>query len=127
ALARKRGVSLRTEQADLFTWHWPTDAYDVVISIFAHFPPQERARMHRAMLTALRPGGLLILEAFTPKQLDYKTGGPQSAALLYTTAMLRQDFAGAEIIEIAELDTALDEGPYHAGRAAVIRLLLRRA
>jgi cyclopropane fatty-acyl-phospholipid synthase-like methyltransferase len=126
ALAAERGVAIRTELADLTSWQWPQAGYDLVAAIFIHFPPEHRARMHRAMLEALKPGGVLIMEAFTPEQLKYRTGGPPVAEMLYTAPMLRTDFAGAEIVSLEETLTDLAEGPYHRGRAAVVRLILRR-
>lgn len=125
-LAADRGATLRTEQADLTTWPWPESAFDVVAAIYVHFPPEVRARMHRAMFNALRPGGVLILEAFTPEQLKYKSGGPPVAEMLYTAALLRIDFAGAEFLVLDECVTDLAEGKYHRGPAAVVRLVLRR-
>lgn len=125
-LAADRGVSLRTEQADLTTWSWPESVFDVVATIYVHFPPEVRARMHRAMFNALKPGGVLILEAFTPEQLKYKSGGPPVAEMLYTADLLRIDFAGAEILVLEERVTDLAEGKYHHGPAAVVRLVLRR-
>lgn len=126
-LAAERQVVLHTKVANLFGWAWPEASFDVVVSIFAHFPPGERARMHASMLRALKPGGLLILEAFTPQQLQYQSGGPRSLEMLYTADMLRSDFASAVIHELAETITDLDEGPYHRGRAAVVQLLACRA
>lgn len=70
---------------------------------------------------------MLILEAFTPKQLEYKTGGPQDPAMLYTAEMLRSDFAGEEILLLEETLPELNEGPYHRGTAAVVRLVLRKS
>jgi cyclopropane fatty-acyl-phospholipid synthase-like methyltransferase len=125
-LAADRGVSIRTEQVDLTTWQWPEQEFDVVVAIYAHFPPGVRARMHRAMFEALKPGGVLILEAFTPDQLKYKSGGPPVAEMLYTADMLKIDFAGGEILQIQESITELAEGRYHRGPAAVVRLVLRR-
>lgn len=125
-LAKIRGVSIRTEQVDLTTWQWPAGAFDVVVAIFIHFRPEVRARMHAAMVAALKPGGVLILEAFTPKQLEYKTGGPQDPTMLYTAEMLRSDFIEEEILLLEETPSELSEGPYHRGTAAVVRLVLRK-
>lgn len=122
-LAAERGVAIHTETADLFEWDWPQRAFDAVVSIYVHFPPEQRARMHRAMLAALKPGGVLLLEAFRPEQLEYASGGPRALDMLYTANMLREDLAGSEIIELDELLTELDEGPYHAGAAAILRLV----
>jgi hypothetical protein len=125
-LAADRNVTIRTEKADLITWRWPERKYDVVAAIYVHFPSEVRARLHRYMFEALKPGGVLILEAFTPAQLDYKSGGPPVAEMLYTADMLRIDFAGGEILLIEELVTELAEGKYHRGPGAVVRLVLRR-
>lgn len=126
-LAAQRGVSIRTEQADLTTWKWPENEFDVVAAIYIHFPPTVRLRMHAAMYGALKPGGILILEAFTPKQLEYKTGGPQDPAMLYTMEMLRKDFVAGERLLLEETITGLNEGPYHRGQAAAVRLVLRKS
>ena len=125
-LAADRGVAIRTEKVDLTTWKWPEQKFDVVAAIFIHFPPEVRARMHRRMFEALKPGGVLILEAFTPEQLTYKSGGPPVAEMLYTADMLRIDFAGGEILFIEEAIAELTEGNYHRGAGAVVRLVLRR-
>lgn len=126
ALARSRGVSIRTECADLGQWSWPEGDQDVVVSIFVHFAPQLRPRMHRAMLQALKPGGLLIMEAFHVDQLCYRSGGPPVGEMLYTAEMLREDFAGGNILELTQTAAELDEGRYHHGTAAVLRLILQR-
>jgi len=125
-LAADRGVAIHTEKADLTAWQWPEQQFDVVAAVFIHFPPEVRARMHRRMFEALKPGGVLILEAFTPAQLHYKSGGPPVLEMLYTADMLRIDFAGSEILLIEELVTELAEGKFHHGPAAVVRLVLRR-
>jgi len=125
-LAADRGVAIRTEKADLTAWQWPEQQFDVVAAVFIHFPPEVRARMHRRMFEALKPDGVLILEAFTPAQLHYKSGGPPVLEMLYTADMLRIDFAGGEILLIEELVTELAEGKHHHGSAAVVRLVFRR-
>jgi 2-polyprenyl-3-methyl-5-hydroxy-6-metoxy-1,4-benzoquinol methylase len=125
-LASERGVLLRTEQADLTAWNWPTGEFDVVAAVFVHFPPAVRANMHAAMYEALKPGGILILEAFTPMQLELKTGGPQAAEMLYTAQMLRGDLPHGRMLVLEEMLTELAEGLYHRGRAAVVRMVLHR-
>ena len=124
-LAKGRGVSLRTELVDLTMWKWPEQEFDLVVAIFIHFMPEFRALMHASMLRALKPGGILIIEAFTPKQLEYKTGGPPVKEMLYTAEMLREDFKSGEILHLEEALTDLSEGPYHRGRAAVVRLVAK--
>jgi len=125
-LAASRGVSLETHCVDLAEWDWPEAAFDHVVAIYAHFPPDVRQQIHRAMLQSLRPGGVLLMEAFSPEQMDYQSGGPRDPAMLYSAVMLREDFVDGDIEEIAETLTSLDEGPYHQGPAAVTRAIVRR-
>jgi cyclopropane fatty-acyl-phospholipid synthase-like methyltransferase len=125
-LAKSRCVSIRTEIADLTTWKWPENEFDVVVAIFIHFPPETRERMHEKMLRALKPGGVLIMEAFTPEQLEYKTGGPPAREMLYTAEMLRDEFSSGEILLLQQLLTDLHEGSYHRGTASVVRLVVKR-
>ncbi len=124
-LAKHCGISICTEWADLTAWKWPEKKFDLVVAIFIHFPPEHRARMHKKMLGALKPGGVLIMEAFTPAQLQFKTGGPAVPEMLYTAEMLRKDFLEAEILQLEEALTELEEGAGHRGRASVVTLVLK--
>ena len=127
ALAKARGVAIRAELADLFTWTWPAEAYDVVVAIFLQFsPPAERKRMFEGMKKALKPGGLLLLEGYGPKQLDYGTGGPKLLDWLYTRTLLEDAFGDFSSIEIDEYETELDEGARHRGMSALIDLVGRK-
>jgi len=125
-LAAEAGVALQTVCADLAEWPWPVAEYDFVISIFVHFPPEQRRQIHRASLSALKPGGTMILEGFTPEQLGHASGGPPIAAMLFTEAQLREDFADTDIELLESLETHLAEGQYHQGTAAVVRLIAVR-
>ncbi|MDJ0567427.1 MAG: class I SAM-dependent methyltransferase [Pleurocapsa sp. MO_192.B19] len=130
ALATQRKVKIQTQCADLTSWNWPKATYDLVVAIYVHFAPEVRQRMHRSMLEALKPGGLIILEAFNLEQLQYQikydSGGPKIPAMLYRPEMLQQDFAGGKILELTETITDLHEGQYHHGKASVIRLVLQQ-
>jgi SAM-dependent methyltransferase len=126
ALAERLGVTVETRCVDLAEWDWPEGVFDHVVAIFAHFPPNVRQSIHRAMLRSLRPGGLLLLEAFSPEQIDFQSGGPRDPDMLYSAVMLREDFVDGDIEEIADTVASLDEGPFHQGPAAVIRALVRR-
>lgn len=127
ALAHERGVAMETVCTDLRDWAWPQAAFDRVVSIFLHFPPDYRAEMHRRMLAALKPGGLLLMQAYTPKQLDFATGGPKAVEMLYSADMLRGDFAEAEIVSLKEAVRHMREGNGHDGDSAVVELVARRA
>jgi SAM-dependent methyltransferase len=127
ALAKARGVTIKTEQADLDTWQWPVAAFDVVAAIFFQFcEPPLRARVFANIKAALKPGGLLLMEGYTPKQLEYKTGGPSQVENLYTRALLEQSFADFTSLEIEEYDADIREGAGHGGMSALIDLVGRK-
>jgi cyclopropane fatty-acyl-phospholipid synthase-like methyltransferase len=124
ALAKARGVALRTEEVDLVNWSWPTEVFDVVAAIFIQFVgPQERKPIFAGIRQALKPGGLLLLQGYRPEQLEYKTGGPSQIENLYTRALLTEAFAGFADLEISEHDSMTQEGAGHAGMAALIDLV----
>jgi cyclopropane fatty-acyl-phospholipid synthase-like methyltransferase len=127
ALAKQRGVTLRLEQTDMLTWRWPVAAFDVIAAIFVQFPPpQERPRFFANIKAALRPGGLLLMQGYGLKQLEYKTGGPSDAARLYTRELLQEAFGAFSSLEITEYDSALQEGEHHVGMSALVDLVGRK-
>lgn len=123
--AREAGLNMTIEAADLSSWQWPVGEFAAVAAIFLHLPPELRQKVHPAMLRALNPGGILIIEAFTPEQIKFHTGGPKDVNLLYTAAMLRQDFSGAEVLELEEVEKHMDEGVKHSGMSAVVHGVFR--
>ena len=127
ALAAERGVALRTEQADLAAWTWPTAAFDGVVAIFIQFAaPEVRTRMFAGMAQALKPGGWLLIQGYRPEQLRYGTGGPKDVENLYTRALLEAAFPGFSSLEIAEYDAEIHEGAGHNGMSALIDLVGRK-
>ena len=128
ALARERGVSnISFEQADVHAWAYPEAAFDVVAEIFTQFStPAERLQKWAGMRKALKPGGLLIVEGYTPKQLEYGTGGPKQRENLYTRAMLEEAFRGFHDMKIVEEELEMHEGQHHSGMSAVIGLTARK-
>ncbi len=126
-LARRRHVAVDVVQADIFDWDWPTEAFDAVVGIFIQFAgPAERPRQMAGMKQAVKPGGLLLLQGYTPKQLKYRTGGPSAVENLYTEALLREMFADWEIVLLHEHEDLMEEGSAHAGRSALIDLVARK-
>ncbi len=125
-LAATRGVSLHFEQVDLSTYDWPRQSFDVVADIFTQFtPPPQRAAKWAGVRRALKPGGLLIMQGYSVKQIDYGTGGPRDPAHLYTRAMIEAAFADWNDVHIVEEDVVMHEGSGHSGMSAVIGLTAR--
>ena len=126
-LARGRNVSVSFVRADILNWEWPREEFDAVVGIFIQFAtPDERPRQLSGMKQAVKPGGLLFLQGYTPKQLEYKTGGPSAVENLYTADLLREMFADWEIVLLCEHEDVIEEGSAHAGRSALIDLVARR-
>ena len=123
-LAEAHGVAPRFERCDLLHWTWPDAAYDVVVAIFIQFaPPGQRETLFAGMRRSLRSGGTLILQGYTPRQIDYGTGGPSDPANMYTEAELRAWFGDWRIEHLREHDSVIEEGRGHAGRSALIDLV----
>ena len=126
ALADQRGVHLETLCTDIYQWDWPVEGFDHVILIYAHFRESDRARIHQLAINALKPGGQLILEAYTREQISYASGGPKDPDMLYTEKLMREDFAKANISQLESLVAMLNEGKYHVGDGAIVRVVARR-
>jgi cyclopropane fatty-acyl-phospholipid synthase-like methyltransferase len=126
-LARGRGVTVDFVQADVLAEEWPAETFDLVVAIFVQFVgPLDRAQLFGRLKQATVPGGLVLLHGYTPKQLEYRTGGPSVLENLYTSPMLMHDFADFEIVELREYEDMLSEGTGHTGRSAVVDLVARR-
>ena len=120
-LAAARGVTMRVEQADIVSWDYPAETYDVVAAIFFQFAaPPERDKIFAGIKKTLKPGGLLLLEGYRPKQLEYKTGGPAQVENLYTREILKRSFGDFSSIDIREYDAEIYEGAGHGGMSALI-------
>jgi cyclopropane fatty-acyl-phospholipid synthase-like methyltransferase len=122
-LAGRSGVSLSTVHGDLSEYQMGDEAWDVIVSIFCHLPPELRRSVHNRVVRALRPGGALVLEAYTPEQLQYGTGGPPREELMMTKELLRKDFAGLRLERCSEVVREVQEGCGHTGQAAVVQVL----
>jgi SAM-dependent methyltransferase len=126
-LAAQRNVSVEFECADLMHWDWPQGEFDALVCIFIQFAtPAERKTLFDGFWSALKPGGVLLLEGYGVKQLQYDSGGPGKLENLYTLDMLRDGFADWDIESLREYEAVLDEGPKHSGMAALIDLVARK-
>jgi SAM-dependent methyltransferase len=126
-LAKERGVKVNLIHADVHAWDYPENTFDVVVEIFTQFSkPDERPRKWAGMRKALKPGGLLILQGYTQKQLQYGTGGPNEIERLYSRAMVEQAFGDLRDVKIVEEEREIHEGVAHGGMSAVIGLTGRK-
>ncbi len=127
SLAAQRGVAVSFAVADCDDYAWPEAACDGVAAIFVQFAdPDLRERLFARMVRAPKPGGRLVLQGYTPRQLEYRTGGPPLASHLYTQTLLRDAFNGLDIEHLREYEADLSEGSGHSGHSALIGLVARR-
>ncbi len=122
-LAAERGVQIETCHADLGEFPIEPEAWDAVVSIFCHLPPALRRQVHQRVVQGLRKGGMLLLEAYTPRQLAFGTGGPPVAEMTMDLTGLRSELTGLELFHAEELEREVREGRYHTGHAAVVQVV----
>jgi SAM-dependent methyltransferase len=125
-LAARRGVALTTEVCDLAGFDPGQARWQTVVSIFCHLPSALRSALYTRLVAALKPGGLLVLEAYTPDQLQHGTGGPKDPDMLPTLAALQHELAGLDFLIARETVRPVIEGRFHSGMGAVVQVLARR-
>lgn len=120
-LAQDQGVNLTCVRGDLREFKPEPESVDLVVAIWMHLEPELRALVHQRAVRALRPGGHLILEAYTPEQLRHGTGGPPNPELLITAQQLQNELQGLTWLELQETERRIEEGPLHQGQSAVVQ------
>ncbi|MEY4938851.1 MAG: hypothetical protein RIQ93_586 [Verrucomicrobiota bacterium] len=125
-LATEQGVALTTIAADLANFAIKPGAWAGIAATFGHLPPLVRRKVHAQVVAGLQPGGVFILEAYTPAQLALGTGGPKEREMLMTLPELREELTGLEFEHARECEREVIEGVYHTGRAAVVQILARK-
>ena len=125
-LAASRGVKINYQLADLADYDPGENRWDAIVSIFCHLPSAARKRLHRLVLKALKPGGVFLLEAYTPEQIGRGTGGPPDAELMMTPELLREELTGLQFRHLHELERNIIEGCGHTGVGAVTQLVASR-
>lgn len=122
-LAAQRGVPLETQVGDLADFDFGENRWGAIVSIWCHTPIPLREKVHRAVVKALAPGGRFVLEAYTPRQLAFGTGGPKSADMLCEPDAVRAELAGLTFERLDEQEREVHEGKLHDGRSAVVQVV----
>lgn len=126
ALARLKGVEIQTEVVDLGMYEPEANHFGSVVSISAHLPSVVREKLYPLVERCLRPGGLILLEAYSENQLARDTGGPKDSDMLMTRAKIEREFPNCEPILLRELEREVCEGTYHTGVASVVQFIGRK-
>ena len=126
-LAAEHGVSITTVATNLEEYSIDPEAWSAIVSIFLHLPPFLRREVHAAAAAGLHSGGVFILEAYTPGQVQHKTGGPvTNPEMLMSLDQMHGDLIGLEMEIGREIERDVIEGKCHTGRAAVVQVMARR-
>ena len=125
-LARKNSVCVETVVADLNDFPFKPEYYDAIISIFCHLPPPLRKKVHNSVALSLRQDGIFLLECYTPKQLQNRTGGPPVAELLMELSDVKDELAPLKILYGIERDRDITEGRLHTGLGSVVQVIAQK-
>lgn len=126
-LAHERGLSLRTQAVDLNDFDAAPESFDVITSTFAHVPASIRAKVHAGVRAWLKPGGIFLLESYSPDQIRRDTGGPKDPTLLAPLETILEELEGLTIEHGVSIVRNVTEGNFHTGEACVIQILARKA
>jgi len=125
-LAEQKGVTIEALLQDLADYAFPENEFSGIVSIFCHLPQPLRSQVYRQIAQSLKPGGVLIVEAYTPAQLKHGTGGPPNEELLVTLESLLPDLDGLDLRIAREIERDVIEGHLHTGKAAVVQLIAKK-
>jgi hypothetical protein len=130
-MAEKHHVSINYMAGEFRSLTYTENQFDALALIYAHFPADKKSSYHKILTTYLRPGGIVIFEAFSKRHLDYnrineKVGGPKDLETLFSIEEIKSDFENFEIIELEEKEIQLNEGLFHNGLGMVIRFVGRK-
>jgi hypothetical protein len=125
-LAERHAVTVRTLHADLDDYRIVPGAWQGIVSVFCHLPTALRGRVLRDVVAGLVPGGVLLMEGYTPRQLAFGSGGPKEVDLLLEPDAVRDELAGLELLHFAEVQRTVQEGRLHTGMAAVLQAVARK-
>lgn len=125
-LAKLKEATIHYQLSDLHTYEWPENEYDLIGLFYTHQTPESRKFLHKKVLSALKKDGIILLEAFSKKQLPLASGGPKNIDMLYSSELLLEDFSPYQPRLLEEKRVLLKEGAYHKGEAEVLRLVLKK-
>jgi SAM-dependent methyltransferase len=125
-LAAHHGVEIECTAVDLAQYEIQPNAWAGIVSISVHLPAPLRAAVYRRAVAGLRPGGVFVIEAYSPRQLAFGTGGPRVADLLVPRSALEEELAGLDFLLAQDAEREVIEGRYHRGMGAVVQVLARK-
>jgi 2-polyprenyl-3-methyl-5-hydroxy-6-metoxy-1,4-benzoquinol methylase len=126
AWAQSLNLIIQTIACDLNDYSLGEEKWDGIVSIFGHLPAPLRKSVHNKIITALKPEGIYLCEAYTPEQLKYNSGGPKDESMLMTEEILHEELGVLETMNKNKIEREIHEGKYHQGQSAVIQYMGRK-
>ncbi|MBT2641397.1 class I SAM-dependent methyltransferase [Bacillus sp. ISL-41] len=126
ALAHRYGVNIKTKQKDLIQDEVPVEEFDAAIMVFGHFSKQDQKTVFDKLVSAVKPGGIVMLEVYSEDQIQYGTGGPKTLDMLYDPADLLQWLKGFKIMHFFYGEQERVEGQLHTGVGHVIQAIIEK-
>ncbi|RUT79213.1 class I SAM-dependent methyltransferase [Ancylomarina longa] len=127
AFFQSQNVKVNMKQASILDPQEKPSNYDFVACLFLHLPSADRKMVHQYLMDSLSPGGIILLEMFSKKQLGRTSGGPQNTDMLYDLDEIKRDFEDFEILYLEENETHMNEGGLHQGVAMTIQFVGRKS
>lgn len=123
SLAKEFNTSIRYTLGSIETAAVPQETFDAAALIFVHLPPELFTVALSKITEGLKPNGKIIIELYSTKQLGRRSGGPKSIDMLFDLDSLSSRLIkmGFHLPDIREEEVLLNEGPFHSGKAMVIR------
>ncbi|MBS1525514.1 MAG: class I SAM-dependent methyltransferase [Bacteroidetes bacterium] len=130
-LARERGVTIEYFVGDLEQVDLKENSFDAIGLIYAHFLAEKKSAIHKKLGMYLKPGGIIIFEAFSKRHIELarvnpRVGGPKDIDMLFSREEIMNDFVNYDILILEECEITVNEGIYHAGTGSVIRFAGRK-
>ena len=125
-LAEELGVNVEWIHADLNDFELGIDQWDGIVSIFCPLPSSIRRKLYQSLPQALKPGGVFLLEAYTPAQIGRGTGGGNSPDVMQTVISLIAELPGMTFSHLQELEREVVEGIYHTGNGCVVQAIAQK-
>lgn len=122
-LAKSYGVDVEFIHADLCEYDLGEKQWDGIISIFFPLESLQRKTLYKKVTNGLNEKGVFLLEAYTPDQLKYGTGGGSCVKFMQSKETLMDELKGLSFNHFVELERNVVEGIYHTGKASVLQAI----
>ncbi|SFE83753.1 class I SAM-dependent methyltransferase [Alteribacillus iranensis] len=120
-LAERENVRIETIQKDLVADTIPQETFDAAIMVFGHFMKEDQQLVLEKVISSVKPGGIIMFEVYSEKQLEYQTGGPKMKDMLYDPHDILTWTKDYKVLHFFYGEQHREEGLFHTGLGHVIQ------